>query len=64
MIPERFTFAPLGELLKTAEALPLSSPILLVMRLPALKLRIASVSARRFPETDADVRVPMVVTIW
>ena len=64
VIPPKFTFAPFGVAIKTADALPLSSPILFDILLPDLRFKIASVSAIIFPETVADVLVPMVDSIW
>ena len=51
VIPLKSTFAPFGVAIKTAEAFPLSSPILFDILLPVLRFKIASVSARIFPET-------------
>lgn len=64
VIPVKLTLAPFGVAANTADVLPLSSPILLVMILPGCKLRIASFSVIKLPETSADVRVPIVVVIW
>ena len=63
VIPLRSTFAPLGVAIKTAEAFPFSSPILLEILLPVLRFKIASVSARIFPDTVAEVLVPIVDSI-
>ena len=60
VMPFRSTPAPVGFVVKTADAFPLASPILFVIFPPLWRFKIASVSAKIFPDTLALVRVPIV----